>query len=738
MNLSILKKDIPAGIVVFLVALPLCLGVALASGAPLLSGVIAGIIGGIVVGFLSGSQTSVSGPAAGLTAVVLASITQLGSFEIFLLAVVIAGILQLGMGLLKGGIIANYFPSNVIKGLLAAIGIILILKQIPHALGYDAVPEESFTFSDPKGENTFSSLMRMLDFITPGALVISILSILVMVFWDKTPLKKFSFFPSSLFVVLLGVGLNAVFNAWLPAFQVEPTHLVNLPPIDFSNPGAYFHLPDLSYFSDAKVYTVAVTIAAVASLETLLNIEAIDKLDPHKRETPPNRELVAQGVGNIAAGFLGGLPVTSVIVRSSVNINSGNKSKLSTILHGFLLLTSILVLAPIMNLIPLASLAAILIITGYKLAKVSIFKDMYKKGWHQFIPFVVTIIAIVLTDLLIGIGLGLAVSIFFLLRNNFRNPFNLRKQKLHIGEVIQLELSDEVSFLNKASIKDTLWSIKDDSKVMVDASRSSYIDDDVLEIIEDFRSTVAPERNIQLNIVGLKRKYELPDSIHFVPVLDAQTQKKLSPREILELLKEGNKRFYSGGLNYKPFHHQRDATHSEQHPMAVIVSCIDSRTSPEIIFDAGIGDLVTIRIAGNIISPEIIGSIELAVRQLGIRLIVVMGHSNCGTIYEAVEHEKNRPTNAITSKISKMIDKAGNITKIDTSSRPVMEKLTRLNIRNSMEEIISQSRLLGSAIESKKIGIVGGYYRTRTGMVEFGELMDFDSVVEQGVKLTPL
>ncbi len=732
MNLSKLKKDIPASIVVFLVALPLCLGVALASGAPLLSGIISGIIGGIVVGLLSGSHTSVSGPAAGLTAVVLASIAQLGSFEIFLTALLIAGFLQIIMGVLKWGIIASYIPSNVIKGLLASIGIILILKQIPHALGYDADPEDDFSFIQADGENTFSVLYRMLDFISPGAIIISAVSILVLVFWDKTPLRKFSYFPSILFVVIMGIVLNHFFSQSAPDLVIQQSHLVNLPPIDGNNLMNYIHLPNLSYFTNYKVFTVALTIAVVASLETLLNVEAVDKIDPHKRETPTNRELIAQGTGNIVAGLLGGIPITSVVVRSSVNINAGNESKLSAILHGVLMLVSVLVLGAVLNMIPLASLAAILLVTGYKLAKISLFVEMYKKGWNQFIPFLVTVLAVLFTDLLIGVMIGLAVSIFYLLRSNFRNPFTVGNEKLSSGEVVKLELSDEVSFLNKASIKDTLWSVPEKSKVLIDATRSSFIDEDVLEIINDFKTTVAPDRKIQLNILGLEAKYEMRDHIKFINVLDQNAQEKLTPIQILDLLKAGNKRFIKENLSNKAYRHQINATSFGQYPMAVIISCIDSRTSPEIVFDAGIGDLLTIRIAGNIITQEIIGSVEMSIKKIGAKLIVVMGHSNCGAVHASIQQISEGNIGAVTSRIDKAIFDSGHKhAEIDGADLQVIERITKLNAKNSIEEILMNSTYLNSRFYSEEIGIVAAYYHTSTGIVDFADTINEQEVIKK-------
>lgn len=728
MNIRDLKYDLPAGIVVFLVALPLCLGVALASGAPLISGIIAGIIGGIVVGIISQSQTSVSGPAAGLAAVMLASITKLGSFEILLTAILIAGFLQLAMGIFRAGFIANYIPSNVIKGLLAAIGILLILKQIPHVIGYDNRNDDGFTFNRANGENTFSDIIRAFDVLTPGAVVIGLISMLVLFYWDRTPLKNFRLLPASLFVVVFAVLLNMIFTGAMPSLAIGQEHLVDLPPIDTSNPGAYLHLPDVSHFSNGDVWVVALTIAIVASLETLLNIEAVDKLDPHKRETPPNRELLAQGVGNICAGLFGGLPVTSVIVRSSVNIQTGNKTKASAILHGVLMLASVLVLSPVLNLIPLSALAAILIMTGYKLAKVSLFRDMYRKGWSQFLPFAVTVVAIVFTDLLMGVLIGLATSIFFLAHSNFRHPFSVEQYRLHIGDVIKLVLPNQVSFLNKATIKSALWEIPNDSKVLIDASKSDFIDNDVLETIEDYRDVVAAERNVQLNVIGLRDKYSLSDPIQFVTVLDKETQSRLRPEEVLQLLRDGNQRFIEGRWTEKYYHQQVDATATSQHPMAVIVNCIDSRTSPEVIFDAGLGDLLTIRIAGNIISREIIGSLEIA-SKLGAKLIVVKGHSSCGAIGLAMKGEQANSIGSITGKIDLAIRQCGcSAHDIASGDKAVLEQVTRQNVTNSLAEIVNGSPYLRGCLQRGEIGLVGAYHNIAKGKVEFGELVTGEQI----------
>jgi carbonic anhydrase len=701
--------------------LPLCLGIALASGAPLFSGIISGIIGGIVVGAISGSHTSVSGPAAGLAAVVLASITKLGAFEILLASIFIAGVLQLIMGVARAGFIANYIPSNVIKGLLAAIGILLILKQIPHAIGYDANQADETSFIQANGDNTFSAILHALDAITPGALIIALVSMVILVYWDKTPLKNVKLLPAPLFVVALSVLLHLMFNRFFPALSIAPAHLVDIPPLDIGNLGNYLQFPDLAHFTNHDVWIVGITIAIVASLETLLNVEAVDKLDPHKRETPPNRELVAQGVGNICAGLLGGLPLTSVIVRSSVNVQNDNRTKASSIFHGVLLLASVLVLAPALNLIPLAALAAILIVTGYKLAKVSLFRDMYKKGWSQFVPFAVTVAAIVLTDLLTGVLIGLAASLFYLMRSNFRNPFSIEQYRLHIGEVVKMELPNQVSFLNKATIKSALWDIPANANVLIDAGNTDYIDNDVLEIIADYR-VVAAERNVRLNVVGLRDEYRLQDPIQFVPALDKDTQKKLRPDDVLQLLRDGNERFRSGRTTKKYYLHQVEATAAGQHPMAVVVNCIDSRTSPEIIFDAGLGDLLTVRIAGNVISREIIGSLEIA-HKLGAKLIVVKGHSSCGAIGLALQNEGAHSVGAITGKIRKAIEDCQCGAHHPPEGQALLEQVTRRNIENSLQEIMAGSAFLRERIARGEMGLVGAYHDIATRTVHFGELV---------------
>jgi MFS superfamily sulfate permease-like transporter len=510
-SLSTLKNDFPAGLVVFLVALPLCLGVALAStGRPdlLFSGIIAGFVGGIVVGAISGSPLGVSGPAAGLVVIVLNALETLGAWESLLLAIAISGVIQLVAGFLKAGIIGYYFPSSVIKGMLAAIGLILILKEIPHALGYDEDYMGDMDFIQPDGHNTFSEIFYALQGTSMGAIIITVVSLILLILFEKPFMKKFGLFkllPGALFVVLFGIGINIVFMQFIPNLAMTGKHLVELP-VASSLPEfiSFFTLPDFTAITNPDVYIVAFTLAIVASLETLLCVEATDKLDPFKRKTPTNRELKAQGIGNIISGLIGGLPVTQVIVRSSANINSGGKTKLSTIIHGGILLLAALFIPRFLNLIPLASLAAILLLVGYKLSKVSLYKEMYKLGWEQFVPFVVTVLAILFTDLLKGIGIGMVVAIYFILRKNYKHPYYFHREKHHEGEIINLRLSEEVTFLNKGSIQLTLDHIPNNSKVIIDGTKSVNIDYDVLEIIQNFKRHTAPYKNIVVETKGIE------------------------------------------------------------------------------------------------------------------------------------------------------------------------------------------------------------------------------------------
>lgn len=517
-----IKEDVAAGIVVFLVAVPLCLGIALASGAPLFSGLIAGMVGGLFVSFFSGSQLSVSGPAAGLTVIVLNAIENLGSFQGFLVAVVLAGFLQIIFGFLKGGIIGAFFPASVIKGMLAAIGLILIIKQVPHALGYEVSFEGDESYMNETAESSFFELLRTFSHITPGAAIISSVSLLILIAWETAFIQKraiLSLVPGPLIVVVWGLVYNALTLKTAPEWAVNGQQLVTLPviesPMDFFD---YLMLPDFSYLSNPQVYIIAVTLAIIASLETLLSLEAVDKLDPLKRLAPTNRELLAQGSGNIISGMVGGLPITAVIVRSSANINAGGRTSLASLVHGVCLTFSVVFLSYYLNFIPLACLAAILLHTGYKLANPKLILEYYKKGMIQLLPFVVTVIAILMTDLLKGMAVGMTVGLFYVIRANYHAAITLTQDGSHY----LMSLNKDVSFLNKALLRRFILQIEENSTVTIDASKAQFIDHDILETLEDFM-LAATDDNISVEVIEMHGKQELRE---YEPIVILNGRKK--------------------------------------------------------------------------------------------------------------------------------------------------------------------------------------------------------------------
>jgi MFS superfamily sulfate permease-like transporter len=512
---SELKNDFPASIVVFFVALPLCLGIALASGAPLFSGLIAGIVGGIVVGALSGSKIGVSGPAAGLAAIVLTSIGTLGSFENFLVAVVLGGLIQLIFGLLKAGVIAYYFPSSVIKGMLTGIGIIIILKQIPHFFGYDPDPEGDLAFFQVDGQNTFSEIVRTFNHIQPGSALIGLVGLAILLLWDKVLAKKakiFQIIQGPLVAVIVGIAFFS-FTQSGSVLSISSSHLVKVPvPDGFTSFLSQFSFPNFAAVANPEVWIVAFTIALVASLETLLCVEATDKLDPQKNVTPTNRELLAQGTGNIISGLIGGLPITQVIVRSSANIQSGGRTKMSAIIHGLFLLVSVILIPNLLNRIPLSVLAAILLIVGFKLARPGLFKTMYQLGWKQFVPFIVTVVGIIFTDLLVGIGLGLLVGIIVILYKSYQNSHFLHKQGEDVDDGrIKMTLAEEVTFFNKGAILKELDRLPENSFLELDVTNTKYLDNDIIEILDDFIHK-AESRNITIKLISQKGVVVNPES----------------------------------------------------------------------------------------------------------------------------------------------------------------------------------------------------------------------------------
>lgn len=510
-----LKSDIPASIVVFFVALPLCLGIALASGAPLFSGLIAGIIGGIIVGALSGSEVGVSGPAAGLAAIVLTAIGNLGGYENFLVAVVLGGAIQILFGVLRAGVIGYYFPSSVIKGMLTGIGIIIILKQIPHFFGYDADPEGDFAFFQVDGENTFSEIINSINHISLGPTVIALIALAILILWDTVLSKKskiFQLIQGPLVAVVAGIIFYAL-NKESGKLGFNEDQLVSVPtPEDAASFLGQFSFPNFAAITNPEIWVVAFTIALVASLETLLCVEATDKLDPEKRVTPTNRELLAQGTGNVISGLIGGLPITQVIVRSSANIQSGGKTKMSAIIHGILLLISVILIPTLLNMIPLSVLAAVLFIVGYKLAKPALFAKMYKLGWKQFVPFVVTVVGIVLIDLLIGLGLGLMVGVVIVLIKSYQNSHVLHIEGEDVDDgKVRMTLAEQVTFFNKGAILRELDNLPEDSMLELDVRNTRHLDHDIIEILDDF-SYKAKLRNITIKLISERGTVENPPS----------------------------------------------------------------------------------------------------------------------------------------------------------------------------------------------------------------------------------
>lgn len=728
-----LLADLKAGVVVFFVALPLCLGIALASGAPLLSGLLAGMVGGLVVGILSGSHTSVSGPAAGLATVVAAEILSLGSFSSFLLAVVLAGLIQIGLGLAKGGFIAAFFPTSVIKGLLAAIGVILILKQIPHLLGHDVDPEGEMAFIQPDSETTFSELFMLFGDFHLGASLVGLMSLLLLVGWDRWKLLKNSIVPAPLVVVLLGLATGQWFELLGDPWLIKPNHLVQVPVAD--GLGEFFGLltwPDFSQWTNPAIYTVAFTIAIVASLETLLNLQAVDRLDTQRRTSPPSRELVAQGVGNVVCGLIGGLPITSVIIRSSVNVNSGGKTKAATLIHGILLLVSVPIIPNLLNKIPLSCLAAILIMTGVKLASPTLVKQMWSAGRHQFMPFAITVFAIVLTDLLVGVLIGLTLTIAFILNSNLRYPIRRFVEKHLGGEVLHIELTNQVSFLNRAALSSVLAEVPRNGHVLLDAQNTDYIDPDVLALIRDFKEQAGPARGIEVSLVGFKTEYQLDDRIQYVDYSTRELQEAITPQQVLQILKEGNERFRTGRHLTRDHVRQVRATAKAQHPMAVVLSCIDSRTPAELIFDLGMGDIFSVRLAGNVISPKVLASAEYGCALAGARLILVVGHTRCGAITSAVKLLRSNRTAAeatgcenLDQIVTVIQDAIDPVTLKTIQTQPESEissladSVARRNVVRVVESFHQQSGTLDRLVKEQRIAIVGAMYDVGTGAIDF-------------------
>lgn len=725
-KLNNVKNDILASIVVFLVAIPLCLGIALASGAPLFAGIVTGVIGGIIVGLLSESPLSVSGPAAGMVAVVIATINQLGSYEAFLLALFIAGIIQIFIGVFRAGFIANFVPSTVIKGLLAAIGILIIIKQLPLAFGYYAEANSLQKALEMAQETLgFSSVFDLSTHINIGASLITLISLLILIVWEKIFHKTAKIIPPAVLVVIMAVSVNYLFQLFSPALALQSSHLVNIPVNgSLASFTSQFQHPNFHNWNNINIYIYALMIAIVASLETLLTLQAVEKIDHKHRYCSRNKELVAQGVGNAVSGLIGGLPITSVIVRSSANINAGATSKISTILHGFLLLLSASFIAKWLNYIPIAALAAILMHTGYKLARISLFKEVYKEGWRYFIPFAVTIITIVFTNLLLGIVIGLLCSVFFMLRHNSKNGFIVVDEQRPSGKILRLILPQQVTFINKAAIVEKLNQIPKDSKVIIDAKATDYIDNDILSMLVEFKSVQAVDKKIQLNLEGFKESYHIYNQTSFISATTYDVQATLTPKMILEILREGNHRFANSTPIHKNHKQHIIATSNAQHPIAVVLGCIDSRVPVEIIFDLGLGDIFVIRVAGNISNDDILGNLEFACKVAGAKLIIILGHKQCGAIKAACDGINLGHITQLIGKINPAIQpETATENNRNSNNEEFLMNVTENHMQLTKQFIYKKSNILRELIDKSDIGLINALYDVKTGKVEFNDTL---------------
>jgi carbonic anhydrase len=794
-SLSKIGKDFLAGLIVFLVALPLCLGIAIGSGADPMAGLIAGVVGALITGAISGSHTSVSGPAAGLTAIVAGQIAELGSFETFLLAVMLAGVLQIGLGFMKAGVLSAFFPSSVIKGLLAAIGVILILGQLPLLLGlqkdlrgktdpnsvvavtaksssdgaFDMVadarqhqedghlePPLPKQHSDEPGAPGHGSAgqgheigQQIFKFIRDlktafqydngiqwASLSIGMISLIFLIVWDQIKLLKKSLVPAPLIVVILGSILGVGFQSlgWGSGWDLSENHFVFVPTAQsWDDIRGFARLPDFGQWMNSGVYIAALTLAIVASLETLLNLEAVDKLDRKQRVSPPNRELIAQGFGNLSCGLIGGLPVTSVVIRGSVNVNAGSETKISAIIHGLLLFGCVVAIPWLLNMIPLSCLAAILLMTGYKLASPTLFQAMAKEGRYQLLPFVLTLSSIVLTDLLIGVIIGLVLSLIFILNSNLRRPIRMIHEKHIDGELLHVELANQVSFLNKASLLAAMREARKGTRLLLDARRTDYIDPDVLGMIREFQDKTAPARGVRLELIGFQDHYRFQSKEDSVDYSIIEARESLTPIQVQEILQEGNKRFIEG----HPIDHDLRPNNlgaSTHRPIAAFYTGIDSKTPVEMLFDLGIGDAFGLRMPEAVFSRQSLGGLEYAATVGGVKLIVVLSRYDSQLVEIVVRRvsESGEPVTlsgcenleSVFSEIAASIDRTAALQfslLSDQEQRDLVNRFSELHIRRTIRLILEHSRVIRQLVESGNLKIVPVMLDTNNGRAHFLE-----------------
>lgn len=727
-----LAQDALAGVVVFLIAAPASLGIAQMVGAPPASGILASIIGGILVGLLSGSQTNISGPSPGLVGILIAQLAVLPSFEAFLVAVVIAGLFQIALGAARIGFLAAFIPQDVIRGLLAALGIILILKHLPNLVGQGGGASE-VSFWQPERQTPLSELFAINGGFQFGAALVGGLCIAVLLLWNPYRPQRLRFVPASLVAVLLGIVLHLGLRQLGSPWALAPENLLSVPVL--FGPGAIdplLHFPDFSWLTSRSVYASGAIIALVASLETMLNLHAIDHIDPRRRRSPVNRELIAQGVGNATCGLLGGLPLTALIIHSSVNINAQGQTKRVTIFHGLFCLLFVVLFPALLGLIPIQALAAILLVSGFKLAHPARFRPMWEGGRSQFIPFVVTLVAIVLTDLLYGVLIGLGVSIATILRDNMKRPLRRIVEKHLNEEVMHIELATQVSFLSLGVIDKTLSELPNGSQVLIDATDTEYIDPDVLTMIREFRDSTGPQRDIKVSLRGFSAVHHLEDEIQFVDYSSRELQNEITPAQVLQILREGNERFRTGRRLPRDLNAQIHGSSIGQFPLAVVLSCIDSRNPAEIIFDLGLGDIFSVRVAGNVIDPTLLGSMEYSTAVAGAKLILVMGHTSCGAVNAAVrlahatqDYEQAtgcQHLNPIVDQIKQSISRQrweAIRTAPDEEVKRFADEIAKLNVIRVLQDILRESRTIKRLVDEQRIALIGAIYDVNSAKIEF-------------------
>jgi carbonic anhydrase len=731
--LPALLNDFMSGLVLFLIAAPIGVGIAATLGLPPQSGLVAAIVGGLVVGAISGAKCSVTGPSAGLGMIIANELSVLESFERFWLALTIAGCIQFLFGRFGLGKLSYFLPSSVVRGLIAAVGVILILKQIPHMLGHDVDPLGEMSFWQPDRQNTFSELFQIPRDFFMSATLISAVCLLIMFGQDilKRQFPRVSLVPGPLLAIAVGTILGLILKQADPSWGLEARHFMELKAWDGGERWLGFVVvPSADELLNPVVYVFAMLIAVVASLETLLALDAVDRLDPEQRSSPPNRELMAQGVGNTLSGLLGGLPLTVRLQFGYLNVMSGGKTKYATILHGAMLLASVALIPLYLNSVPLACIAAVLFYLGTKLATPFLVKEIWSEGKYQFIPFLVTAVAIIFTEKLVGASIGLGVSLLFILTSSLRRPLRKVLEKHLTGELLHIEFPNQTSFLFRASLEQALREAKPGSHILLDAKQADYIDPDVLRLVKDFKEKTAPKQRVEVSLRGFHDRYELKDETRFVDYSTRELQEKLTPIDVLRMLQEGNERFKKGESNFRDYAAQLTTTGAGQFPFAAVLSCIDSRAPVETILDLGLGDIFSVRIAGNVVSPNVLGSLEYACGVAGSKLILVLGHTKCGAVTASVKFCASgadpeqatgcRHLNSIVDSVTPAINREQCLTAGDGEGFDrYVELVTKDNVLQAVRQIVEVSPILGRLASEGKIGVVGGVYDVAAGEVEF-------------------